>query len=94
VWGIGVDIDQSYLGPHILTNAIKRLDVAVFSTINARRQGTFKTGGNAVFDLHNGGVGLGRISPKVPRSFVRQANRIRKQIIAGKIRVPSTLRQQ
>ena len=92
VWGIGVDIDQSSLGPHILTSAIKRLDVAVFQTVKACQQGTFKTGGDVVFDLRNGGVGLGKISPKVPRSFVRRVERIRKQIVAGKIRVPSTLR--
>src|SRR5262249_52411059 len=30
IWGIGVDIDQSHLGRHILTSAVKRMDVAVF----------------------------------------------------------------
>src|SRR2546425_4198551 len=30
VWGIGVDADQSFLGPHILTSAVKRVDTAVF----------------------------------------------------------------
>src|SRR5207249_3204137 len=29
VWGIGVDADQSFLGPHILTSAVKRVDTAV-----------------------------------------------------------------
>src|ERR687897_512301 len=29
-WGIGVDKDQSDLGAHILTSAVKRVDVAVF----------------------------------------------------------------
>ncbi len=91
VWGIGVDIDQSSLGPHILTSAIKRLDVAVFSTVQALQDGTFKTGGDVVFSLRNGGVGLGKISPKVPGSLVRRVAAIRKQIIAGKITVPSTL---
>ena len=27
VWGDGVDVDQSYLGPHILTSAVKRVDL-------------------------------------------------------------------
>ena len=35
VWGIGVDNDQSFLGPHILTSATKKVDVAVFDTIEA-----------------------------------------------------------
>ena len=26
VWGVGVDTDQSFLGPHILTSAVKRVD--------------------------------------------------------------------
>src|SRR4030095_16390412 len=30
VWGIGVDVDQSHLGRHILTSALVRFDVAVF----------------------------------------------------------------
>ena len=91
VWGIGVDIDQSSLGPHILTSAIKRLDVAVFQTVKACQQGTFKTGGDVVFDLRNGGVGLGKISPKVPRAFLRQVEGIRRQIAAGQIKVPTSL---
>lgn len=94
VWGIGVDIDQSALGPHILTSAIKKMDVAVFDTVRAFQQGTFKTGVDVLFDLRSGGVGLGKISPKVPRSFVRQLERIRAQIVAGQIKVPSTLEKR
>ena len=33
VWGIGVDGDQSFLGPHVLTSALKGVDSAVFLTI-------------------------------------------------------------
>jgi basic membrane protein A len=92
VWGIGVDVDRAYLGPHILTSAVKHPDVGIYSTIETFLQGKLKTPGNHVGNLRNGGVGLGRISPKVPRAFVLQVERIRKQIIAGKIKVPSTLR--
>jgi hypothetical protein len=35
--------------------------------------------------------GLGKISPKVSRSFVRRVGRVRSQIIAGKIKVPASL---
>ena len=34
-WGIGVDADQAYLGDHILTSALKRVDEAVFKTIKS-----------------------------------------------------------
>ena len=35
VQGIGVDADQAYLGPHVLTSAEKKVDVAVFNAIKA-----------------------------------------------------------
>lgn len=92
VWGIGVDIDQSYLGPHILTSVVKRLDVAVYDIVRSLKRGTFAGGRDSVFDLRNGGVDLGRISPKVPVSILRELDTIRAEIIAGKIKVPSVLR--
>jgi basic membrane protein A len=91
VWGIGVDVDQSSLGPHILTSVIKELDVAVFDIIRSLQQGTFRPGRDVVFDLRNNGVGLGKVSPKVPRPFLRELTRVRGQIVAGKIRVRSRL---
>jgi basic membrane protein A and related proteins len=88
VWGVGVDVDQSYLGPHILTSAVIRLDVPVFDAIRRLAKGTFTTGGNTVVDLRSGGVRLGKISPQVPRSVLRQVAGVRREIMAGKIQVP------
>jgi basic membrane protein A len=87
VWGVGVDIDQSFLGPHILTSAVLRTDNSVFNTISKLVHGTFTTGGNSVFNLRNGGVELARVNPKVPRSFLRRVETIRKAIVAGRIRI-------
>ena len=39
VWGIGVDADQSYLGPHILTSAQKKVDQAVLLLIKEVQDG-------------------------------------------------------
>src|SRR5919201_5830214 len=50
VWGIGVDADQAYLGPHILTSAVKRVDSAVFDAIKSVADGKFH-GGDAVYGL-------------------------------------------
>jgi basic membrane protein A len=91
VWGIGVDIDQSYLGPHILTSVTKRLDVAVFDIVRSLQEGKFKPGRDVVFDLRNGGVGLGRISPKVPPGLLAEVAKVRSEIVAGRINVPSTI---
>jgi basic membrane protein A len=85
VWGIGVDADQSFLGPHILTSAVKRVDTAVFLAIKSVVDGNFK-GGNMIFGLKQNGVGIGKISSKVPKSEVAKVNQIRADIISGKIK--------
>ena len=92
VWGIGVDADQSFLGPYILTSAVKRVDTAVFDAIKLVVDGKFK-GGNVVFGLKDNGVAIGKISPKVPKSEVAKVMQIRADIIAGKIKnIPTTLK--
>jgi basic membrane protein A and related proteins len=88
VWGVGVDYDQSYLGPHILTSAVAKLDKGVFTIVQRFVRGKLAAHRNSIFDLRYGDVGLGRISPKVERPFLRRLETIRKAIIAGKIRVP------
>jgi basic membrane protein A len=85
VWGIGVDADQSFLGPHILTSAVKRVDTAVFLAIKSVVDGKFKAG-NMIFGLKENGVGIGKISPKVTQSEVAKVNQIRADIISGKIK--------
>ncbi len=85
IWGIGVDVDQSHLGRHMLTSAVKRLDVAVFDTIEELARGTLETGRTSRFSLRNRGVGLGTISAGVPRSIKAQIEDVRAEIVAGKI---------
>jgi basic membrane protein A len=91
LWGIGVDADQSFLGPYILTSAVKRVDTAVFDAIKLVVDGKFK-GGNIVFGLKDNGVAIGKISPKVPKSEVAKVMQVRADIIAGKIKnIPTTV---
>jgi basic membrane protein A len=89
IWGIGVDVDQSHLGRHILTSALMRFDVAVFDTIDALARGTLETGRTSHFSLENGGVGLGAISAAVPTALRAEIEAIRAEIVAGKIPVAS-----
>jgi basic membrane protein A len=91
VWGIGVDVDQSQLGRHVLTSALKRMDVAVFDTIERFVGGTLETGGTSVFALRDGGVGLGSISPEVPPSVVAEIERVTDEIVAGTISIPTPI---
>jgi basic membrane protein A len=91
VWGIGVDADQSFLGAHILTSAVKRVDVAVYLAIKSVVDGKFEAG-DAVYGLEEDGVGLGKISPKVPEADVEAVNKIRDDIISGDITdIPTTV---
>jgi basic membrane protein A len=85
IWGIGVDADQSFLGPHILTSAVKRVDTAVFDAIKLVVDGKYK-GGNIVFGLKDNGVAIGKISPRVPQAEIAKVNQVRADIISGKIR--------
>jgi len=91
VWGIGADVDQSSLGPYMLTSVLKRLDVAVFDTVKSVQSGRFHPGRDAIFDLANDGVDLGKISKAVPKAFLRRVELIRREISEGKIVVPSAL---
>jgi basic membrane protein A len=91
IWGIGVDVDQSHLGRHILTSAVKRIDVAVFDTIEELVRGTLETGRTSRFSLGDGGVGLGAISAAVPRSFEAEIEDVRAAIVAGKITIASAV---
>jgi basic membrane protein A len=89
VWGIGADADQSYLGSYILTSALKKVDVSVFDTAKAVEVGKFEGGRSVVFDVANGGVGIGKISPEVPASLVAKVKQVQQQIADGTITVPS-----
>ena len=92
VWGIGVDADQSFLGPHVLTSALKGVDSAVFLTIKSLQDGTFVGGRNAVFGIDQEGVGLGTLSPKANADDVAATEKVEGEIADGKISdIPTTV---
>jgi basic membrane protein A len=91
VWGIGVDADQAYLGSHILTSGVKRVDTAVYTFYKLAKEGKLGAGKDLVFDLKNKGQDVGKISPRVPGKFVTKMNAQKALIIKGKIKPPATL---
>jgi basic membrane protein A and related proteins len=91
VWGIGVDKDQRFLGDHVLTSAVKRVDVAVFTTIQGQAEGAFEGGGVSLFNLENDGVGLGEVDPSVPEELLAEVEEQKAAIIAGEITIPDTV---
>jgi basic membrane protein A len=92
IQGIGVDADQAYLGPHILTSAVKRVDLAVFNAIKSVQDGTFKGGTDVVNTVANGGVGLGKIGP-AGQKYTKQIKKVQFLLGAGEIKdIPDTLK--
>ncbi|HET9242773.1 MAG TPA: BMP family ABC transporter substrate-binding protein [Gaiella sp.] len=92
VWGIGVDADQSFLGPHVLTSALKGVDSAVFLTIKSVEEGTFEGGKNVVFGIDQEGVGLGKVSPKADQEDVVAVEEVEQKMADGEIaEIPTTV---
>ena len=69
IWGIGVDSDQSFLGPQILTSAIKKVNQGVYETIERTQAGKYRGNWNLVLGVRQGGSGIGKISSKVPKAI-------------------------
>jgi basic membrane protein A and related proteins len=92
VQGIGVDADQAYLGDHILTSALKKVDVAVFNSIKRAQDGNFKGGTDVIATVENDGVGLGKIGPAGTK-YADQVKEVQDQIAAGEIAdIPDTVK--
>ena len=88
VWAIGVDSDQYLTAgeefqPYILTSMLKRVDVAVFNTIEAVQEGTFAAGPQ-VFDLSVDGVGYSTSGGHID-GITSQLDDFKDQIVSGAI---------
>jgi len=91
-WAIGVDSDQYLTATpeqqaHILTSMLKRVDVAVYETAKAFKDGTF-AGGFVTYDLKSDGVGYSTSGGYLDE-FVDQLEALKADIIAGTIVVPT-----
>jgi basic membrane lipoprotein Med (substrate-binding protein (PBP1-ABC) superfamily) len=87
VWAVGVDSDQSFLGPHVLTSVLKRYEAAFGDVFNRVKTGTLRTGRDTTLTMRDGAAGLGRISPRVPRPLVTQLHSLERQLKNGTLRV-------
>ena len=92
VRGIGVDADQAFLGDHILTSAQKKVDQAVYQTIEKAANGEFKGGGVSVFGLAEDGVGPGKFNSQVTDADKQKLDDVKQKIIDGDITVPDTVK--
>jgi basic membrane protein A len=94
VWGIGVASDLYRALPidqreYVLTSMLKRLDVAVYSTIEAFVTGTPQSG-TLVFDLAADGVGYSTSGGFVD-DVAAELEDLKARIVSGELVVPTAL---
>jgi basic membrane lipoprotein Med (substrate-binding protein (PBP1-ABC) superfamily) len=71
----------------MMTSALKRVDRAVIDLTKLANAGKLKTQRDYLYNMKNGGVALGSVSPKVSKAFVAKTNAVGKLIASGKIKV-------
>ena len=91
IWGIGVDTDQAVVlgNDHIITSAMKRVDIASQDISKAVKAGSY-TAGVHMYDLSNGGVDLAPTKTHIPEDVLKLVEAAKADIIAGKKTVPTT----
>jgi basic membrane protein A len=91
VQGIGVDVDQAYLGPQVMTSALKKIDQAVLQTVKKLQDASFKAG-DTLFDLKNNGTGIGKTN-SVGKKYVPEVAKVAAKIKSGAItNIPDTVK--
>ena len=90
---IGVDSDQDDVAPgSVLTSMVKRVDEAVFATVQDVKNGSFEAGAKS-YDLKANGVGLTEMKhtkDKIPADAMQKLEAVKADIISGKIKVPTS----
>ena len=94
-YAIGVDLNQDNDQPgHILTSMVKRVDTAIYLTIESVVKGDFKGGSTRYLTLKDGGVSLTdfsvikeKLGDKFPQDIVDKCNELSEKIANGEIKV-------
>jgi basic membrane protein A len=82
--GIGVDADQAYLGDHIMTSALKKVDEAAFTAAQEVQGGQFQAGADKVFDVKSGGVGYGKTNAEGDK-YKEKVDAVLEKMKAGEV---------
>ena len=89
---VGVDRDQNYLAPkNVITSSMKRVDNAVFNVVSDLNKGVFKGGTTVEYGLKDGAVDIAPSTSKmIPAILLEEITKIKKDIVDGKIKIPTT----
>ena len=90
---IGVDADQSFAGPCVVTSALKPLESSVFALIKQFVDGQFKGGTNASFGIKElpDAELLAPYTDAVPQDVRDAVDAAKQKIISGEITPPATI---
>ena len=89
VYAIGVDSDQSSIAPEtVITSAMKRVDNAVYDSVESLLAGSLE-GGIVTYDLSMGGVDIAPTQDLLPEDVIAAVEDVKQQIIDGEIVVPN-----
>ncbi|MBO3443057.1 BMP family ABC transporter substrate-binding protein [Clostridium sp. CCUG 7971] len=88
-FAIGVDMDQNNLAPdHVITSAMKRVDIGVLDIISNITKGKFDGGKAIIYGLKDKAVGIAPSSDKnVDKDILDYVEEQTKLIIDGKVKV-------
>lgn len=91
-YAIGVDKDQSSLAPNnVLTSALKKVDVGVYDTVKAFKDGKLVGGQAKIYGLKENGVGIPESTKNlVPQEIIDYVNTMADKVKSGEIKVPNT----
>jgi len=93
VWVVGVDSDQFSQGEYvtgksiILTSAMKKVDQAAYSMIQAELAGKFPGGQTLIFNAANDGVGIPAVNPNLSDDTAKVVAGVFTKLKSGEIKV-------
>lgn len=82
---IGVDVDQSYESPSVITSAMKQLSVSVYDGVKAHFDDKFPGGKTSIFSAKNDGIGLPMDTSKFTKFTKEDYDKIYKELKDGKV---------
>lgn len=89
-YAIGSDANEGYVGPYVVTSALKRVDVAVQDVVQQTRRGHFP-GGDDLHGADRGWIGIAPPAAPVPASITHAVDGVYAQLRSGTLSVPAAL---
>ena len=84
---IGVDIDQSFESPTVITSAMKMIKDSVYNVVDSFYNGTFKVGTSTRLDSKANGIGLPMKTSKFKVFNENDYENIYKKLLGGNIEI-------